>query len=281
MTNQETTFRYRNLVFKVPLLDGDGKELGDLWQNNPSTTMDIPSYNHPILQNIGTTWDQSKLAQLRTPIHVGQVTNRSNFSLRRDIRVLDMPIKFPGTNYRLPLEILPYTDTINLIRSFEASINPHVERYYAYLTIDQGYVCKGEMQRNKGYHVDGFQGARVWPKVAIGHSYVVSNSTPTVFAMQSFNAEHLNEAKHNFFLAFDRLVDKRLTWKPQVYQIMLMDAYTVHKAAIMEVSDYRTFFRLSFSVRVFDRMGNTHNPLFDYDWEMVARDVGHELEVNQ
>ena len=25
--------------------------------------------------------------------------------------------------------------------------------------------------------------------------------------------------------------------------------------------------------RVFDRLGNAHNPLFDYAWEMVERDI--------
>jgi hypothetical protein len=33
--------------------------------------------------------------------------------------------------------------------------------------------------------------------------------------------------------------------------------------------------RLSFEERrrVFDRLGNAHNPLFDYAWEMVERDI--------
>ena len=36
---------------------------------------------------------------------------------------------------------------------------------------------------------------------------------------------------------------------------------------------YRTWIRLSFEVRKFDRLGNAHNPMFDYDWEMVSRDI--------
>jgi hypothetical protein len=35
----------------------------------------------------------------------------------------------------------------------------------------------------------------------------------------------------------------------------------------------RTWVRLSFEVRIFDRLGNTHNPMFAYDWPMVPRDI--------
>jgi len=42
------------------------------------------------------------------------------------------------------------------------------------------------------------------------------------------------------------------------------------------VGQFRTFFRLSYSPRMFDRLGNTHNPLFDYSWPMVPRDF-HSL----
>jgi hypothetical protein len=38
---------------------------------------------------------------------------------------------------------------------------------------------------------------------------------------------------------------------------------------------HRTWLRLSFEERrrIFDRRGNAHNPLFDYAWEMVERDI--------
>jgi len=36
---------------------------------------------------------------------------------------------------------------------------------------------------------------------------------------------------------------------------------------------FRTFLRISFDVKEFDRLGNTLNPLFDYKWEMTPREV--------
>jgi len=268
---------YRNLEFVIPSLGGDGVVLSNVLSKHGA--LPYPLRSHPIVQNIGTKWDQSNLSERRAPIHVGNVAHPDSFSMHRALRILDMPIKFPGTEYRLPIEVLPYIDTIATIRKFEAVLNPNIDRYYTYLTLDQGFVNRGATQRNKGYHVDGFQGARVQSKVEVGHSYIVSDSTPTVFAIQPFNVEHLDEAKHNLFLEFDRQANVQTTWRPSPYQIMLVDAYTVHKAALVEVSGYRTFFRLSFSVREFDRLGNTPNPLFDYDWEMVVRDVGHALKM--
>ncbi len=52
-----------------------------------------------------------------------------------------------------------------------------------------------------------------------------------------------------------------------------MDAYAVHTAAQVTIETDRTFVRLSYSVRKFDRLGNSHNPFFDYTWDMVERDV--------
>jgi len=52
-----------------------------------------------------------------------------------------------------------------------------------------------------------------------------------------------------------------------------MDCYSVHRGDVAPERVYRTWIRLSFEVRIFDRLGNAHNPLFNYDWEMVPRDI--------
>lgn len=56
-----------------------------------------------------------------------------------------------------------------------------------------------------------------------------------------------------------------------------MDCYSVHRSVENDgpAKVFRTWMRLSFEERrrVFDRLGNAHNPLFDYDWPMVDRDI--------
>jgi hypothetical protein len=49
----------------------------------------------------------------------------------------------------------------------------------------------------------------------------------------------------------------------------------VHRGVEAAEPVARTWLRLSFEERrrVFDRLGNAHNPLFDYAWEMVERDI--------
>ena len=122
-------------------------------------------------------------------------------------------------------------------------------------------------------HVDGFQGARVSPKLVIDHSYLVSNKYPTVFYGHGFHVNHLDEAVHNFFLEFDEQAREEITWRPNPFEICLINAYQVHRSDYATEDSERTFLRLSFTLRKFDRLGNTHNPLFNYDWTMVPRET--------
>ncbi|MES2199910.1 MAG: hypothetical protein V4489_07065, partial [Chlamydiota bacterium] len=39
----------------------------------------------------------------------------------------------------------------------------------------------------------------------------------------------------------------------------------------------RTFVRVIYSTRKYDRLGNAHNPAFDYEWEMVRREAQLDL----
>ena len=110
----------------------------------------------------------------------------------------------------------------------------------------------------------------------IDHSYVVSNALPTVFYLQKFDVSQLDPSKDNYFAEFDRQAKKENEWRPKPFEIVMFDAYTVHKGDEVPECEKplkRTFLRMSYTVRIFDRLGNTHNPLFNYEWEMVARDV--------
>ena len=106
---------------------------------------------------------------------------------------------------------------------------------------------------------------------------MVSDAVPTAFYVQPFHVEGLDERYHNFFSEFNRQALPERAWYPRPYDITLMDAYTVHKAETTPYPVYRTFLRLSYTMRMFDRLGNAHNPLFNYQWEMVSRDTQSEL----
>ena len=83
---------------------------------------------------------------------------------------------------------------------------------------------------------------------------------------------------HDFFWEMNAQVadtDEVFRWQPRAAELTVMDCYCVHRGVEASARIHRTWFRLSFEERrrVFDRLGNAHNPLFDYAWEMVERDI--------
>ncbi len=236
-----------------------------------------PSMSYPgILPGPNPIWSFDKLDGMHRPIVTGV---RPSALFSQDCpSVLDMPIKMPGDKeYRLPSELNQFQDLVSKVAGLEHSVNSSIDLCYAYLTIDQGWVNPGDTQRTDGWHVDGFQGARVFPKVESDHSYIVQDKYPTHFSLQDFRLSHLDPEKDNFFWEMDRQALGAPTWRARPYEVLMMDAYTVHKAAVAHEGGFRTFFRLTYSVRQFDRLGNTINPIFNYDWDMVTRDVAKEL----
>lgn len=234
--------------------------------------------NHFIVKTVTRPFNKSYYSFAHTPIVIADIYDTNKFSRREDIRVLDMPIKFPGSNdYRIPRELGQFDETIAKIVSFEHEINPEVKNYFAYLTVDQGGILPKTYPRRSGLHVDGLQGARILRKRPVNRSYIVYDHIPTVFYAQSFKTEHLDEALHNFFLSFEEQADitSEITFDP--YQILCMNAYTVHRSDITMYPIYRTFLRVSYDLGIYDRFGNTHNPQFSYNWNMVTRDTPKHL----
>lgn len=249
----------------------------DVTESGPAA-LDIDSR---IIRDIDSVWDVSKFQQPARPVSLGTLSDREleTFAAWGAPRVLDMPIKFPGSDeYRLPAPLAQFAPVIQRIANVEHRINPAHDDYYAYLTIDQRVVQASTLQREAPCHVDGFQGARWKPKARINHSYTVSDILPTAYYVQPFDLTALDEAVHDFFWEMNAQVadtNEAHRWQPAEREITLMDCYCVHRGVEATETGPRTWLRLSFEERrrVFDRLGNAHNPLFDYDWEMVERDI--------
>ena len=189
-----------------------------------------------------------------------ELYSKVEFPARTGIYVLDMPIKMPGTDFRIPSNIEHYAPIIKKMVSIRSSDS------YCYVTIDESGVS-----RNSGCHVDGFQGARIGAPLPRDYSFIAYSVGSTDFFRTNFKVHGLDRAKDNFFKEFDRQVSESDKVQYPANTIIGMDAYTVHRSA--RVQGDRTFIRVSFSVREFDRLGNTLNPMFDYAWTMLPRDV--------
>lgn len=233
----------------------------------------------PIVRALNKPYEYREFEIVRAPLSVGPVAieARKAFEQPTGVRVLDMPIKFPGSEVRLPAAFTGFTPVLQQLLDFELAINPSCyDEYYGYLTIDQGWIDNDELLREAPCHVDGFQGARWEPKVRCNHSYTVSNCVPTLYYVQPFDFRGLDPAVHDYFWEMNCQVadtNSAHIWRPAPWEITLMDAYSVHRGDEASQPVFRTFLRLSFEARIFDRLGNAHNPLFHYDWPMVIRDI--------
>lgn len=264
---------YRGLHFDIPRMSDVGGHVLPIIHKpdlGPSATR---------LCSFSDVWSVDRYNVKPLIEKVGTVNDKESFEFPAGLRVLDMPIKMPESDiYRFPACVARFSGLIKKIAEMEHATNSYVDECYAYLTIDQGLVEPGATQRNGGAHVDGFQGSRIAEKTLINRSYVVSSCLPTIFYNHGFNLVDLDASKHDFFLEMDLQAQKAEAIQPKALDIMLMNAYTVHEAAVATQKTYRTFFRLSYDVKVFDRLGNTHNPMFDYAWDMVPRDVHGTIE---
>ena len=240
----------------------------------------VPGKNESeIIRCLNRVYDYSEFKNARKPLSVGFIPEKERelFSKPESPRVLDMPIKFPGSEVRLPQELAQFASVIQTIIDTEYAINKVCfDEYYCYLTIDQRPVKKDTLHREAPCHVDGFQGTRWNPKVRNNHTYTVSDHLPTVYYQQPFDLDHLDPAKHDFFWEMNYIVAQsgsKFAVQPDNFEITLMDGYSVHRGVEAKENVFRTWLRASFEVRVFDRLGNAHNPHFYYDWSMVLRDI--------
>lgn len=191
---------------------------------------------------------------------------------KRYPRCLDMPIRLAGQDvYKLPNEWVDLQPLLEQIIATEHQHNPNWEDYNTYITVDCKDVAPEEQQRHGGLHVDGFQGSRIEKKTKITRNYVMTTNGGTRFYPQSFIVA--DESKFNVFQGFDlQAEDYIIAGENLVY---FMDAYTVHESGIADRHGLRTFLRVTYDLKIFDRAGNTHNSMLDYNWDMVARNV-HE-----
>lgn len=241
-----------------------------------------------VVDAIGNLWDQSEFSRrVHTPVSIGSVKDQARFSTQAAPRCLHLPIQLPGSDIRIPVEYQHYSDALQQILNFEASINPGWKDLYAYLTVDQSFVARANSQRVPGPHVDGIPRDRDNPRAQlIDHAYLVTDAIPTMFYAQQFDMNTYDPKIHHFFAIFRALADESRTITVKPFEISLMNAYSVHTPTNTLEDVNRTFIRLEFSTIKFDRVGNSVNPHFetdnqypDYPFNYVPRPIPENLFV--
>lgn len=195
----------------------------------------------------------------RPPIDMGIVHGAFGWGTRN---VLRMPIKFPGTDYKIPSELSGLQTLIERVADYESFINKDHEKVFAHLTFDRSTVNGGEHHRFPGFHGDGFQGTKLTPKITVEHSYILTTSPPTEFCLQPFFLNHLDDAKHNMFLEFDKQACKQNIYGTIPNHLYLIDPYMVHRTPVIEHRVERIFVRITFTFSELEHPKNTMNPMF-------------------
>ncbi len=225
-----------------------------------------------LIQDINQVWDPKRFSIPHRPYTVRSVPSGLVLSPKKD--VLDMPIRLPYGSLCISDEAVK--EIVGMCFQFEKLINPELDNYYCYLTINQGVVRSGGTQRKPGVHFDGMQGVRYPEHFRVCHQYLVASALPTNFYVQSFDASKLEPGKHNWFAAFEaqKKEDNRYAARP--FDLVFMTAYCPHAATVAEEPTDRTFIRVEFSLKRFDRLGNSVNPQMETGWTYEERPIpGH------
>ena len=212
----------------------------------------------------------------RPPVDMGFVEPVSS-----KINVLRMPLKFPGTGYRIPRQLAVLEPLIRRCAEYEAFINPAHNNCFCHITHDLSDVEAGTHHRFPGFHGDGIQGTKLTPKVNVEHSYILTTAPPTEFCLQPFFLKHLDEAKHNYFLEFDKQAKEANVYGSLPNHLYLIDPYMVHRTPKIKKKVRRLFLRITYAFTELQHPKNTVNPLFAGQEYHKRVDIRENLMPNE
>lgn len=215
----------------------------------------------------------------RLPVDMGWVDSKE--LMQCSTNVLRMPIRFPHTAYKIPKELGALVPLIQRVAEYEHFINPIVGRAFAHITFDKSSVNPGEHHRFPGFHGDGFQGSKLTPKITSEHSYILTTNPPTEFCLQPFFLNHLDEAKHNMFLEFDKQARKENIYQSLPNHLYLIDPYMVHRTPKITETVERLFIRITFTFSELEHPKNTINPMFPPYKYQDRIDIRQALSKNE
>lgn len=195
-----------------------------------------------------------KLKVGSAPIIIGEY----DFKCQEMMFVQDMSVVMPGLGLRLPPNLM-------FLRNVFDDIQYSTKHDYVYVSCKSMFVTK-ESRGRPGWHLDGFGTNDI--------NYVWSDGFPTEFYIGDIE---LTNDPIISRLEMDELIsDENITIYPNK-KLLMMDSKVVHRVSTDTRIGFRTFIKITVSTNQFRLFGNAHNYLFDYDWEMVKRNLDRNL----
>jgi hypothetical protein len=171
-----------------------------------------------------------------------------------------LPIKMvehPGS-IRIPQGLHWVAELLLKVHNIESFYNR-----YVYLTVKHFYVETASAANREGWHSDGFMSNDV--------NYIWYSDMPTQFCNQEFKLTH--DHSLSIIEMNDQADPANIVTYPN-NTLLRMDERVIHRVNHdCTFKGVRTFIKVSFSDQKYNLKGNTHNYLFDYEWDMIDRSV--------
>jgi len=176
-----------------------------------------------------------------------------------------LPIKLAGQMEAIWEDRLnPFSELIEkCIWNFAYNFgNDNLDASNVYLTVKHLYQAEGCSFNRDGWHSDGFMTDDI--------NYIWSNNNGTIFNHSPF------ELTQDHKISIEEMSAQAipdLDYQYQECELLRLDQFNIHKVAYIAKPTMRTFFKLSFSPDKYNLVGNSHNYLLDYNWEMKDRNI--------
>lgn len=171
---------------------------------------------------------------------------------------LYLPVRFPGTNIRLPRRLEMLRPMVDIAADFSQSDD------YIYLTAERSWVQPGATQNRPGWHCDGFgtdDDTLIWASR--------SGTQWLDFPSSEISEDHIRSLAQFDALAAEHPDHIRQCPEGVIAQI---NPYVIHAAPVEVTAGMRSWAKVSVSKHLYNLEGNSHNYLFDYDWKMWSRE---------
>jgi len=134
--------------------------------------------------------------------------------------------------------------------------------HYVYLTSKKVFVQPGYSGNRPGWHGDGFGTEDL--------NFIWYDRDPTRICVQPFTIadDHVESMRQ----MAEQVDERNVQYYPN-QSLLLLDQYVVHDVPTISAPGWRVFLKLSVSKFKYNLAGNSHNPEFNYTWDMHDRDA--------
>lgn len=174
-----------------------------------------------------------------------------------------LPIKFPSMTHPVMESRLDCfkriigTACCDFIADF--GLNAYGDSF-VYVTAKFMYQQVNKPFNRPGWHSDGFMTSDI--------NYIWCDRCPTIFNSSKFV---LSQDDKKSLAEMEQQAIPKNNYSFPDNTLLRLNQFNIHKCADVTASGMRTFLKISFSGDRYDLIGNTHNYLLDYDWEMKPR----------